>query len=63
MPAALEYERVQAAVQRLGVATVTIIGPADVKDGLRAEDVGQAEADALAERVDVLAVLIADPRP
>lgn len=58
MPAALAYPSVQAALQRLGVATVTTIGTATAKERLRAEEVTDTEALALAAEVDAITVLI-----
>lgn len=59
MPAALAHEQVREALQRLGMATVTVIGTAEAKERLRAEEASDREALALAAEVDALAVLIA----
>lgn len=62
MPAALQHEQVRAALTRLGVATVTIIGTGSAKEQLRAEEVTEAEATALADDVDLLAAVLTSGR-
>lgn len=62
MPAALAYPKVREALQELGESAVFLLGTAEAKERLKAEDLSDAEALALALDVGELAVLLATGR-